>query len=48
MDSMIYNPLEEYENKFKNLHLDKTTTFFEELTKKLQFLVNNSHDITKN
>lgn len=34
MNSVIYNPLEEFENKFKNLHLDKTNAFFAELTKK--------------
>ncbi|MBO5415360.1 MAG: hypothetical protein J6A83_01865 [Clostridia bacterium] len=30
---MIYNPLEEYENKFKDLHLAKATEFFENLVK---------------
>lgn len=34
MNAVIYNPLEEFESKFKNLHLDKTTAFFEELVKK--------------
>ena len=33
MDTMIYNPLEEYRDKFKDLHLEKTTAFFEKLTK---------------
>lgn len=31
MNSVIYNPLEEYENKFKNLHLENTNSFFEKL-----------------
>ena len=31
MDNMIYNPLEEYENKFCALHLQNTTSFFDEL-----------------
>lgn len=34
MNSVIYNPLEEYENKFKNLHSENTEKFFEELVKK--------------
>ena len=34
MDSMIYNPLEEFEKKFKNLHLDNTEKHFEELVQK--------------
>lgn len=34
MNSVIYNPLEEYKTKYKNLHLDKTTAFFDELVKK--------------
>ena len=33
MDSMIYNPLEEFEKKFKNLHLENTNSFLEELVK---------------
>jgi len=31
---MIYNPLEEFDNKFKNLHLDNTKKLFEELVQK--------------
>lgn len=31
MNSMIYNPLEEFDNKFKNLHLDNTKKYLEEL-----------------
>lgn len=31
MNSVIYNPLEEYESKFKNLHLENTNSFFEKL-----------------
>lgn len=31
MNSAIYNPLEEYENKFKNLHAENTNRFFEKL-----------------
>ncbi|MBQ8146993.1 MAG: hypothetical protein IJ039_09435 [Clostridia bacterium] len=34
MDSMIYNPLEEYENKFCSLHLENATKFFDGLVKK--------------
>lgn len=33
MNSVIYNPLEEFESKYKNLHLEKTNAFFDELTK---------------
>ena len=29
MDTVIFNPLEEYENKFKDLHFEKTNLFFE-------------------
>lgn len=32
MNSMIYNPEEEFDGKFKNLHLDNTKKYFEELT----------------
>ena len=31
MDTMIYNPLEEFESKYKALHLDKTKEHFESL-----------------
>ncbi len=34
MNSVIYNPLEEFENKYKDLHLGKTTEFFDSLTDK--------------
>lgn len=34
MNSVIYNPLEEYEKKLKNLHLENTQKFFDELVKK--------------
>ena len=34
MESVIYNPLEEYESKYKNLHLENTNKFFENLVKK--------------
>ena len=34
MSDMIFNPLEEYEKKFKSLHLDNTEKFFEELSVK--------------
>lgn len=34
MESIIYNPLEEYEKKFKDLHLLKTNEFFDTLLKK--------------
>ncbi|MBR2022048.1 MAG: hypothetical protein IJ939_06375 [Clostridia bacterium] len=33
MNSVIYNPLEDYENKFKSLHAKKTNSFFEKLVK---------------
>lgn len=33
MDSLIYNPLEEYETKFKNLHYENTVEYFEDLVK---------------
>lgn len=31
MNSIIYNPLQEYENKFKDLHLQNVNNFFEKL-----------------
>jgi len=31
MDSAVYKPLEEFENKFKPLHLEYTNTFFDDL-----------------
>ncbi len=31
MDSVIYNPLEEYEKKYRQKHLDATNVFFEKL-----------------
>lgn len=31
MNSVIFNPLEEYRSKFKNLHLENTNKFFENL-----------------
>ncbi len=34
MDSVIYNPLEEYERKYKETHAKNTNDFFEELVKK--------------
>ena len=33
MDSMIYNPVEDYQKKFKELHAENTKNFFEELVK---------------
>ncbi|MBR5314236.1 MAG: hypothetical protein IKU45_02345 [Clostridia bacterium] len=32
MNSVIYNPLEEYEQKYRELHTEKTNQFFEKLT----------------
>ncbi|MBR6513646.1 MAG: hypothetical protein IKT46_02305 [Clostridia bacterium] len=34
MNSMIYNPTEEFETKFKNLHLQNTNEYFEELVER--------------
>ena len=34
MNSMIYNPREEYDNKFKSLHSDNTNIFFDDLVQK--------------
>ena len=34
MNSMIYNPLEEYAGKFKNLHLENTNAFLDDLVKR--------------
>ncbi len=31
MNSMIYNPLKEFDGKFKNLHLDNTKKYLEDL-----------------
>ena len=34
MNSVIYNPLDEYESKFRNIHEQHTTEFFEKLVQK--------------
>ena len=34
MNSMIYNPQEEYDNKFKSLHMDNTAKYFDALVDK--------------
>lgn len=34
MNSMIYNPLEEFDKKFKNLHAEKTEKYLDELVRK--------------
>lgn len=34
MNSIIYNPIEDYEKRLKDTHLNKTTAFFEDLVKK--------------
>lgn len=34
MNSIIYNPLEEFDSKFKNLHLDNTNKFFDSLVER--------------
>ena len=34
MDSMIYNPSEEFDSKFKALHSEKTRAYFDELVKR--------------
>ena len=34
MNSVIYNPLQEFENKYRDFHAGKTDAFFEELVKK--------------
>ena len=34
MDSMIYNPSEEFDSKFKALHSEKTKAYFDELVKR--------------
>ena len=31
MNSMIYNPVEEFDSKFKDLHMENTKKYFEEL-----------------
>lgn len=36
MDEIIYNPLEEYEKKFKQLHYDNVNSFFSSLVEKSQ------------
>ena len=34
MESIIYNPLEEYEKKLRSIHIEKTNTYFEALVSK--------------
>ncbi len=34
MDSVIYSPLTDYESRLRQLHLDKTTAFFDDLVKR--------------
>ena len=31
MNAMIYNPLQEFDSKFKNLHLEHTKKYFDDL-----------------
>ena len=34
MDSMIYDPVEEFDGKFKSIHFENTKKYFEELVQK--------------
>ena len=34
MDSVIFNPQEEFESRYRQLHLDNTTAFFNDLVEK--------------
>ncbi|MBR6682180.1 MAG: hypothetical protein IKL40_04255, partial [Clostridia bacterium] len=47
MNSAIYNPLEEYEGRFKELHLNNVTTFFEELVSKSGVDIDKNRDTVK-
>ncbi len=48
MNSAIYNPLEEYENKYKDLHLNNTSAFFEELVSKSDIDIDTNRETVKN
>ena len=47
MSEMIYNPLEEYNRKFKNLHEENTSKYFEELVRKSQVDVEENRKTVK-
>lgn len=44
---MIYNPLEEYENKFKSFHLEKTNEYFENLVSKAKINIEENRKTIK-
>lgn len=47
METIIYNPLEEYEKKFKDDHLAKTSEFFEALVKKSGINISENRETVK-
>lgn len=47
MESVIYDPLEEFEGKYKNLHLENTNKFFEELVKQSGVNVEQNRETVK-
>lgn len=48
MNSVIYNPLEEYEKSLKALHLDNTNSFFDNLVKQSGINIDQNHETVKN
>lgn len=47
METIIYNPLEEYEKSFKSKHLTKTNEFFDALVKKSGINANENRETVK-
>lgn len=47
MNTMIYNPLEEFNNKYKALHSDNTDNFFDELVKKSEIDIERNRETVK-
>jgi hypothetical protein len=47
MNAVIYKPLEEYESKFKNLHLNNTNNLFDELVKQSNINIEENRNTVK-
>ncbi len=47
MNSVIYNPLEEFEAKFKTLHLDKTNAYFEKYVQESKVNIEENRETVK-
>ncbi len=47
MESIIYNPLEEYDKKFKQTHFDKTNEYFDTLVRKSGINIDENRETVK-